>query len=88
MASDSTGLARFSDDLKKDPPRNVSASKLDSNFRACMPQKIGIMERLNLSYDGNGWYFNIPTPPGGTAVLGAVGGVIQWLPTEACAEEG
>jgi hypothetical protein len=86
MGSDSTGLARFSDDLKKDPPRNVSASKLDKNFRACMPQKIGIMERLNLSYDENGWYFNIPTPPGGTVVLGAVGGIIQWLPTEECEE--
>ena len=84
MASDETGLAKFSDDLQKDPPRTVSASKLDSNFRACMPQKRGILERLNLSYDESGWYLNIPTPPGGTAVLGSIGGIIQWLPTENC----
>lgn len=87
MASDETGLAKFSDDLKQDPPRLVSASKLDANFRACMPQKRGILERLNLSYDEGGWYLNIPTPPGGTTVLGSVNGVITWLETQECAEE-
>lgn len=84
MGRDTTGLAKFSDDLKADPPRTVSASKLDANFRACMPQRRGILERLNLCYDEGGWYLNIPTPPGGTAVLGSINGVVTWLSTEEC----
>jgi hypothetical protein len=84
MGSNDTGLSKFRDDLEKEPPRTVSASKLDANFRACMPQKRGILEALHLSYDEGGWYLNIPTPPGGTAVLGSIGGVIQWIETEEC----
>jgi hypothetical protein len=86
MANDETGLASFSEDVKKEPPRTVSASKLDSNFRACMPKKVGILKALNLSYGKDGWELNIPMPPAGTAVLGSVGGIIQWLPTEKCEE--
>lgn len=77
-------LEKFKEDLKNEPPRTVSAGKLDRNFRRCLPAKRGLLAHMNINYANDGWYLEIPAPPGGTAVLGAVGGVVQWIRTEDC----
>jgi hypothetical protein len=82
----SNGLQPFSDDLKDNPPRVISASKLDGNFNACMPAQRGFLRLLALSYDRKGWYCDFPNPPNGTVVLGAINGIVQWIPTQGCEE--
>ena len=77
-------LEKFEDDLKGEPPRNVSAGKLDRNFRRCLPAKRGLLQSFNLNYERGGWYLDIPPAPGGTVVLGAINGVITWIQTEDC----
>jgi hypothetical protein len=77
-------LEKFAEDLKKDPPRIVSAGKLDRNFRRCLPAKRGLLAHMNLNFTDSGWHLEIPAPPDGTVVLGAVGGVVQWIRTQDC----
>jgi hypothetical protein len=50
------GLKKFVDDLKGDPPRTVSAPKLDENFARCMPAQRGLLADLQLNFTHEGWY--------------------------------
>lgn len=77
-------LEKFTEDLAKKPPRRVSASKLDRNFRRCYPVRRGLLAHMNLNQTDEGWWLEIPAPPAGTVVLGAIGGVVQWIRTEDC----
>jgi hypothetical protein len=77
-------LETFADDLDRDPPRTVSASKLDRNFAKCYPLRRGLLAHMNLNQSDDGWYLEIPAPPAGIAVLGSIGGVVQWILTEDC----
>ena len=79
------GLELFVPDTKKEPPRQVSASKLDRNFARCMPAKIGLLSALSPNYTKDGWYLDFAPPANGTYVLGSVNGVVQWIATEDCA---
>lgn len=77
-------LEKFKDDLAKEPPRSVSASKLDRNFARCYPLRRGLLAHMNLNQSEEGWWIEIPAPPAGTVVLGAIGGVVQWISTQDC----
>jgi hypothetical protein len=78
------GLKKFIDDTKGDPPRRVSASKLDENFKRCLPADRGIFGGLKWNFTQDGWYIDLTPPAAGTFVLGAVNGQIQWVATEDC----
>jgi hypothetical protein len=78
-------LHEFVKDLAKKPPRTVSASHLDRNFVLDRPMKRGLLQQCNLQYGEEGWWCEVPPPPGGTSVLACVGGIVQWLQTEDCA---
>lgn len=80
------GLEKFKDDLQAKPPRMVSASKLDRNFKRCHPAKRGLLSLLALNEHDDGWFLDFPKPPEGTAVLGSVNGILKWIPTEDCEE--
>ena len=78
------GLKKFVDDLQGDPPRTVSATKLDENFTRCMPAQRGLLDAIKINYTHEGWYLDLTPPSNGTHVLGAVDGRIQWIATEDC----
>ena len=80
-------LEKFSEDLKKDPPRAVSASKLDRNFRRCLPAQRGqLIGPFAIVESDEGWYLELRGVPSQTAVLGARNGVLTWIQTEECEE--
>jgi hypothetical protein len=78
------GLEKFADDVKSDPPRVVSASKLDRNFARCMPAERGLFGATKINYAHDGWSIDIAPPGSGTYVLGAVNGTLQWIATQDC----
>jgi hypothetical protein len=79
-------LEKFQEDLSGEAPRTVSAGKLDRNFRRCMPAPRGMAALFKLNTSEDGWWFELPPPPGGTAVLGFSGGALTWILTEECEE--
>jgi hypothetical protein len=78
------GLKKFVDDLKGEPPRTVSALKLDENFARCAPAERGLLSAMGLNFTHEGWYLDLRPPGNGTYVLGAVNGQVQWIATEDC----
>jgi len=78
------GLKKFLDDLKGEPPRMVSALKLDENFARCAPAERGLLAALKLNFTHEGWYLDLTPPGNGTYVLGSVNGRVQWIATEDC----
>ena len=67
-------------------PYQISASDLDKNF---VFAALDVDDSLVQATTGQGGHLarklKIPTVPGGgTHVLGAVGGVLQWIATEEC----
>lgn len=78
-------LEKFETDLANEPPRLVSAGKLDRNFRRCMPaQRGGLVGPFSIVETDEGWYLEPKGAPGQTAVLGIRNGVLTWLETEEC----
>jgi hypothetical protein len=78
-------LEKFSEDLKSEPPRNVSAGKLDRNFRRCMPADRGqLVGPFAINESDEGWCLELRGVPSQTAVLGVRNGVLCWIETEAC----
>jgi len=78
-------IEKFADDLKNDPPRTVSAGKLDRNFRRSMPAERGqLVGPFAIVRTDEGWYLELRGVPTSTAVLGARNGALSWIETEAC----
>lgn len=78
------GLELFTKDAQSEPPRQVSAGKLDRNFARCMPAKRGLLAGMRPNFARDGWWIDLNPPADGTYVLGAVNGQIQWLATQDC----
>jgi hypothetical protein len=78
-------LEPFEPDLSKDPPRTVSAGKLDRNFKRCHPAERGqLVGPFKIVPSDDGWYLELRGAPSGLAVLGASNGVLKWIPTQNC----
>jgi hypothetical protein len=91
----SPDLHYFKDDLTKKPtgnsgapPRGISAKDLDGNFLKVQviedpaaPNKV-----YSVEYTDQGTVLKVlpPINISGTYVLGTVGGVLKWIPTQDC----
>jgi hypothetical protein len=88
-------LHYFKDDLTKKPvgnsgapPRGISAKDLDGNFMKVqvIDDPAATSKVYSVEYTDQGTVLKVlPTiNASGTYVLGTVGGVLQWIPTQDC----